>query len=229
MVMPVYNEQASVARVIRDWFPILENIVDDFTLLAIDDGATDETATIPRGISEDLGPRLEILSRPNHGHGQTCLQGYRIALERKIPFILQIDSDGQSDPKYFPDFWEQRERFDVIYGKRNRMDGFRRIVASSILRKLLRIFANVDCEDANVPHPLMKSANCASAIQSVTSDLYLANIALAVILRKDPSIHHGLIPIGFPPRHGGEPSVPFMNFASKGIELFAQLKQAGIR
>lgn len=224
IVMPVYNEEAAVESVIREWFAELSRVAFDFTLLAIDDGSKDSTLRVLRELEGELGQRLEILSRENRGHGQSCLQGYRIAIERGIPHILQIDSDGQSDPRHFGEFWKLRDDFDIIYGKRNRMDGWRRVAASRVLRWSLRLLAGADCIDANVPYRLMNTAACAPAIRSIPSDFFLANVALAVRLRKTPGIRHGIVPIHFPSRRGGEPSVPFSKFAIKAIELFRQLK-----
>lgn len=224
IVMPVYNEEASVESVIREWFPELSRVAGNFTFLAIDDGSSDSTLRILRQLAADLGPRLEILSRENRGHGQTCLQGYRIAIERGIPHILQIDSDGQSAPGHFQEFWNLRHDHDVIYGKRMRMDGRRRVMASSVLRWSLRLLAGADCIDANVPYRLMAAGACARQIRSIPADFFLANVALAVRLRKTPGIRHGSVPIHFPPRRGGEPSVPFSKFAIKALELFRQLK-----
>src|SRR4051812_47123881 len=115
IVMPIYNEQASVRKVSLEWFQEVENWTEDFVLLAINDGSTDATARVLARLREQLGPRLEILEQPNQGHGQTCLNGYRLALERGIPFVFQIDSDGQCDPQYFFRFWRERETYDVIY------------------------------------------------------------------------------------------------------------------
>jgi dolichol-phosphate mannosyltransferase len=224
IVMPVCNEEASVEPVIREWFSELSRVTGSFTFLAIDDGSSDSTLRILRQLEADLGPRLEILSRENRGHGQTCLQGYRIAIERGIPHILQIDSDGQSDPRYFQEFWNLRHDHDVIYGKRMRMDGGRRVMASFVLRWSLRLLAGADCIDANVPYRLMAAGACARQIQGIPADFFLANVALAVRLRKTPDIRHGSVPIHFPPRRGGEPSVPFSKFAIKAFELFRQLK-----
>jgi dolichol-phosphate mannosyltransferase len=226
--MPVFNEQASILQVTRAWFDALVQSARDFVLLAIDDGSTDGTLAILNTLQSELGARLEVISRANRGHGQTCIEGYKAAIERNIPFVLQIDSDGQSNPAHFAEFWAGRDNFDVIYGKRTRQDGTRRIVASAILRKLLKIVTKVDCVDANVPYRLMNTTACANSICAVPSDLSLANIALAVILRINPKIRHGSIPINFPPRLGGEPSVPFFKFAAKGLELYVQLKRAGI-
>lgn len=224
VVMPVFNEQASIAKVIHEWYPILEKTARNFTLLTIDDGSSDGTLEILKSLKFQLGDRLEILSRPNCGHGQSCIQGYRVAIQRNNPYILQIDSDGQSNPTHFSAFWEKRDQFDVIYGKRTRQDGIRRIIASAVLRTALLLVAKVNCTDANVPYRLMKTAACASAIASVPEAINLANIALAVILRRDPAISHGAVPITFPPRYGGEPSVPFSKFAAKAVELFQQVK-----
>lgn len=224
VVMPCYNEQDAIETVIRMWFAALDSTLPDFALITINDGSTDNTGSILDSLSAELGPRLEIISRPNRGHGQTCIQGYRIAIERQIPFILQIDSDGQSDPKHFPDFWEKRDEYDVIYGKRNRCDGARRIVASAVLRNLLRILAKADCVDANVPYRLMNTRTCTAEIRSIPTNFFLANVALAVALKRNTKISHGCIPITFPPRLGGESSVPISKFANKAIELFRQLK-----
>lgn len=228
VIMPVYNEEASVESVVKEWMTELQSYIGHFTLLAIDDGSTDNTAKILRNLQIEYDENLEVISRSNRGHGQTCIQGYRVAMERNIPFILQIDSDGQSDPKHFQTFWDARSDFDVIYGKRRRTDGYKRVLASYILQKALRWFAKVDCVDANVPYRLMNTKASFSAIRMIPSTIDLANIALAVCLKKDPKIRHGCIDIGFPPRRGGEPSVPFRKFASKAMELFGQMKRAGI-
>ena len=53
----------------------------------------------------------------------------------------------------------------------------------------------------------------------------LANIAMAICLKRNPAIRHGAVRIAFPPRIGGEPSVPFSKFAIKALELGQQIKQ----
>lgn len=105
IVMPVYNEQASVRKVVLEWFQEVENWTEDFVFLALDDGSNDGTPRVLARLREQLGPRLEIVTQPNAGHGRTCLRGYQMAVERGIPFIFQIDSDGQCDPQYFFRFW----------------------------------------------------------------------------------------------------------------------------
>jgi dolichol-phosphate mannosyltransferase len=225
IVMPVYNEQASVRKVVLEWFHEVENWTEDFVFLAINDGSTDGTAHILTRLRDQLGPRFEVLEQKNMGHGQSCLVGYREACRRSIPFVFQIDSDGQCDPQYFFRFWREREKFDVIYGHRiRREDGWRRIVASYVLRTTLLLGARSNCVDANVPYRLMRTIGLEPILRRIPEDFFLANVALAVVLRRERSWRHGSIPIRFRERYGGEPSVGLGRFGEKARELLGQLR-----
>jgi dolichol-phosphate mannosyltransferase len=224
VVMPAYNEQAAITPVVESWFAALDAVVGNFVLRVIDDGSKDATRGIVEGLRPVLGPRLELHSRPNRGHGQTCIEGYRSAIERDIPFILQIDSDGQCDSAYLSAFWDLRHDHDVIYGKRSREDGLVRFIASFTLRHLVRLLEGVKCVDPNVPYRLMRTAACAPAVHSIPANFDLANIALSIQLARQPGLREATVPIRFRERLGGEPSVPLHRFAGKARELFRQLR-----
>lgn len=226
LVMPVYNESASIRKVVNEWFSEIENWTSHFVFLVINDGSTDETGVILTQLQSRYGGRLEVIQRENRGHGQSCLQGYRIAIERAIPFVFQLDSDGQCDPQYFFRFWRNREKYDVIYGvRRRRDDGLRRVIASLALRFTLLFFARANCPDANVPYRLMRTTTCAAAIARINEKFFLANVALAVLLRHQPQVRQGTVAIHFRERYGGEPSVPMSKFARRAHEMIHQLKE----
>jgi len=225
IVMPVYNEQASVRKVVSEWFAEIENWTQDFIFLALNDGSTDGTLTVLEKLKEQLGPRLEIVSHTNRGHGQTCLAGYRHALARNAQWVFQIDSDGQCDPQYFFRFWRLRDQCDVIYGvRKTRDDGWRRVVASRSLRLVLAVTCRVNCVDANVPYRLMRSTILKDVLERIPADFFLANVAIAALFRQNPSIREGRVPIRFRERYGGEPSVALGQFGSKATELVRQLR-----
>lgn len=226
IVMPVYNEQASVRKVVMEWFNELQNWTENFAMLAINDGSKDASLPILRRLAEQLGNRLQILDQSNKGHGQSCLAGYREACRRRIPYVFQIDSDGQCDPQYFFRFWRDRENYDVIYGHRvRREDGWRRVVASYALKSTLLWIARVNCVDANVPYRLIRTARLLPVLNKIPGDFHLANVALAVLIRRDRSWRHGSVPIRFRERYGGEPSVRLGKFGEKAQELHIQLRQ----
>ncbi len=222
--MPAFNEEASLGHVVREWLEAIALETQSFVLLVINDGSTDSTGKILEDLEQEFAPRLEVLHQNNLGHGQTCLRGYRAACERRIPFVLQIDSDGQCDPRDFSRFWRTRDSFDVLYGVRqNREDGWRRVLASRILQFVLLLRARVWCADANVPFRLMKVGQLKKKLEKIPPAFCLANIALAVLLRRDPNISHGKFFIRFRARHGGEPSVPLARFLGKAVQLIGQL------
>ncbi len=199
---------------------------EDFTLLAINDGSKDQTLEILQRCQDQLGSRLEILDQPNQGHGQSCLAGYRLASERGYRYVLQIDTDGQCDPQFFYRLWNLRNRYEIIYGRRyQRLDGWRRTLASQILRWVVRGAAGVWCVDPNVPYRLMKTDRLRSKIEAIPKEFFLANVALAVLLKRDPSWREATIPIVFRERFGGEPTVRLNQFGTRAKELVRQLKR----
>lgn len=224
VVMPVYNEQASLRKVAIEWFQEIANWTDSFVFLAINDGSTDGTAKLLRKLREQLGPQFEILEQKNCGHGQSCLRGYRIAKDRGAKYVFQIDSDGQCDPQYFFRFWRNRAKFDIIYGRRTRReDGWRRVVASLVLRTLLYVRFGANCVDANVPYRLMRTDAIMSLVEKIPPEFGLANIALAYLASRARLAEHS-IPIRFRERYGGEPSVRMNQFGRKALELIEQIK-----
>jgi glycosyltransferase involved in cell wall biosynthesis len=225
VVIPVYNEQASIKKVVQEWFEEIENWTENFVFLAINDGSKDESLRILQRLQEKLGSRLEIIDRENRGHGGSCIEGYKVACERGIPYVFQIDSDGQCDPQYFFRFWRNRQKFDVTYGRRvRRDDGIRRVIASIVLKATLLLFVRVWCEDANVPYRLMRTDKLASMLSKIPQEFFLKNVALAVLLKR-ANWSECFVPIQFRERYGGEPSVTLGKFGNKAVELINQLKQ----
>lgn len=224
VVMPAYNEQESVRKVVLEWFAEVECWTERFVFLAIDDGSRDGTRHVLQRLGDRLGTRFELLSHGNRGHGQSCLLGYRIACERGIPWVLQIDSDGQCDPASFHRFWRDRERHAVIYGYRWwRDDGFRRTIASVVLKLTLAAVCRTWCRDANVPYRLMQTAGLAAVLDTIPTDFMLANVALAVQLRR-AGWQEGCVPIRFRDRYAGTPSVRLGQFGGKARQLVEQLR-----
>lgn len=225
VVMPVFNEQASVRKVVMEWFQEIENWTESFVFLAIDDGSRDDTRRILYRLRQQLGPRLEIIEQENRGHGQTCLRGYRLACERRVPYVFQIDSDGQCDPQYFFRFWRLRANYDVIYGHRvRRQDGWRRVMASLILKVTLLVMERTYCVDANVPYRLMQTAVLGDKLSRIPAGFFLANVALAVLLNRDRSVRASSIPIMFRERYGGEPPISVAKFGGKAFQMISQLR-----
>jgi dolichol-phosphate mannosyltransferase len=225
VIIPAFNEERCVASVLDEWTAELERAGADYSILVIDDGSTDATPEVLHNWKHDHpAVRLEVMRHANRGHGQTCLEGYLIACDRQIPWVFQIDSDGQCDPAFFSAVWAARHSHDVVYGQRaKRKDGLKRVLASILVKAVVRAASGADCIDANVPYRLMRTENLRPLVDSIPPDFDLANIALAVQIKR-ACWREAVVSIVFRPRAAGEASVPLTRFAAKARELIAQLK-----
>jgi dolichol-phosphate mannosyltransferase len=224
VVMPVYNEQVTVANVAEEWCQQLDACGMRYKLVAINDGSKDQTPQVLEKLQQIFGDRLEVVNQKNVGHGQSALNGYRLAIERGIPWVFQIDSDGQCDPRYFAECWKLRNDYDVVSGYRARRDdGLRRVIVSTVLRWFILLAFRTNCPDANVPYRLMRTAAIAPLVKKIQPDFSLANVGLAVLVAR-AGLKCRFVAISFRARQGGEPTVPYAKFGDKAKELYQNLR-----
>jgi dolichol-phosphate mannosyltransferase len=226
VVTPVYNEAVNISSVIREWFECLDKVAPDFVLFALNDGSTDETATILASLAGALGSRLRVVNKSNSGHGSTCREGYELALAEGAPWILQIDSDGQCNPSYFPAFYQHRAAHDCLFAyRRTRGDGLGRVVISFCCRTLLWLMTGTYLKDPNVPYRLLRANALRTALRSIPVDFNLQNIALTFALRREQTLRWQHFPIHFRPRQGGENSINYRRIAAMGLDLLHELSR----
>ncbi len=223
VVMPIYNEQASIGPVVREWKECLDRVAPDHCLVILNDGSKDKTAEVLAEIAAST-PSVEIINKPNSGHGRTCVYGYGEAIARGAHWVFQIDSDGQCDPRYFEAVWAQRKLYAAVYGKRvDRDDGLPRKVISWFCRLATHVATGVPVRDPNVPYRLMRADVLGPAIVDFPQDFGLANILVSVVLQKGLGARMGFVDIGFRDRSGGEPSVKWTKFITEGWKLYSAL------
>ena len=205
-IIPAYNEQDNIRKVIREWYDVIARTGEESRLVVIDDGSKDDTYRI---ISEEAAdkPALIALHKENSGHGATLLFGYRYALECGADFVFQTDSDGQTLPSEFEMFYKRRNDYSFLIGQRkDRKDGFFRIVTTRILRYVVRAVFSVDLKDINTPYRLMTRDFLEDALRYIPEDFNLSNVILTVVAARKG--YRGLyIPITFRNRQGGKNSI----------------------
>lgn len=228
VVMPVYNEQACIAAVVEEWLAALRGAASDFTLCVLNDGSTDGT---PRILHEMASRERElvVIDRPNSGHGQTCVEGYRTALAHGAEWILQVDSDGQCDAGLLPLFVTASSQYPVTYGcRRIRRDGRWRHLISRAVSVCVYAATGVWVRDPNVPYRVMDASTLRDVVDQVPPDFHLANVLVAVLQHRRHGIHW--VDIHFRPRSAGTSSVKPLGFVTRGVELFRQLRRwSGVR
>lgn len=180
IVIPAYNEEKNIKKVINDYAKIVDKIKNDSKLIIVDDGSKDNTYSVALKEAKKY-KCVEILKKENGGHGSALIYGYNYALENGADYIFQTDSDNQTNPIEFREFWENRDKNDVIIGSRKkRKDGLSRIIVTKVLKYLLLLIFGVKVEDANTPFRLMKADILKKYINRFESNYNLPNVMLSV-------------------------------------------------
>ena len=139
VVMPCYNEQATVGTVVER---VLAQPFD-VELLAVDDASTDGTLDLLRGIAR-RERRLTVLAQDrNRGKGAALRRGFRAA---RGDVVLVQDADLEYDPDDYARLLEPivAGRADVVYGSRF-LVGPHRVLKywHSVINKALTTLSNM--------------------------------------------------------------------------------------
>lgn len=225
IIMPVFNEEKCIEQVIHEWIVTLENLNIDYRFCIVNDGSIDNTLSIISNL-KNTNARIHTINKPNTGHGQSCIVGYKYAIENGANWIFQIDSDGQCDTNYFELFYNNnyQESTSVFGNRTTRDDGIKRQIISKFVTLFVFFATGIYVKDSNVPYRMMSASELNKILNKIPTDFYLANILVSVLLKKESEIKW--IPIHFKNRIAGTPSVKAFSFVKHGIKLFKQLRNS---
>ena len=219
--MPAYNEEGNIKAVVDAWYPVLNGKADASRLVIADSGSTDATHEILENLKQTC-PRLEILTDTGKQHGPKLIALYRYAAEHGADYIFQTDSDGQTNPAEFDDFWKLRKQYDAVLGYRNvRGDGKSRAFVEEVVCFLLHIYFGVKVPDANAPFRLMKTNLVAKYLDRFAPDYNLPNIMLTTFFAfyKEKLAFRT---ISFKPRQAGVNSINIPRIVKIGWHALGQ-------
>ena len=139
IVIPVYNEDSTVARVVSE---ILEKYGDS-EVIVVDDGSTDNTGNI----LGDFNIRL-IRHETNKGYGASLKTGIKAATN---DVIITIDSDGEHSVDDVEMLILNMGSFDMVVGKRSKMpkDVLWKMIGKYVLRVVAGLSSGVKIPDIN--------------------------------------------------------------------------------
>ncbi|MDR1001575.1 MAG: glycosyltransferase family 2 protein, partial [Clostridiales bacterium] len=111
VIIPCYNEQDNVEWVVDS---LIENY-PEYDYVVVNDGSLDSTASICRENGYNL------LDLPiNLGLAAAIQTGMRYALRKDYDYAIQLDGDGQHDPRYIETMVAEIESksCDMVIGSR---------------------------------------------------------------------------------------------------------------
>lgn len=111
VIIPAYNEEDSIKKVVNS---VYEQNIDDCDVIVINDGSKDNT------YEEAKETKAIVIDSPNNlGIGGAVQTGYIYAKENNYDIAIQLDGDGQHDPKYIKDLIDNiKSGNDLVIGSR---------------------------------------------------------------------------------------------------------------
>lgn len=111
VVFPVRNEAERLPRLLGPLTAIVRR--EGYHLLAVDDASTDDSAAL---LARAGVPTLRLPEKL--GYGAALQTGYKYALARGYRVLLQLDGDGQHDPRFLPRILAALRDCEVVIGSR---------------------------------------------------------------------------------------------------------------
>jgi glycosyltransferase involved in cell wall biosynthesis len=134
IVVPVYNEQDSLARLIEEIHAALRPTDRSYEIVLIDDGSTDLSLELLKQLASTDPTLVVVQFRRNFGQTAAMQAGFDHAQGQ---VVVTMDADLQNDPRDIPLMLERLEQgFDLVAGwRKDRRDRF-------LSRRLPSILAN---------------------------------------------------------------------------------------
>src|SRR6201998_2894707 len=151
VVMPIYNERATLRRVVDRVLTL--RVPFEIELLCVDDGSTDTSREILAALEREYAPGLRVLLQPrNMGKGAALRRGIQ---EATGDFVVIQDADLEYDPQDYPTLLDPliQGKADVVYGARFLGSGPHRVlyfwhsVGNWILTLLSNCLTNINLSD----------------------------------------------------------------------------------
>lgn len=130
VVIPVFNEEGNLERLTQELTAVLAGLRRSYEIIFVDDGSTDRSVAILRGLAT-RDPHLRVVRlQANRGETAATDAGFKAA---QAPTIVTMDADLQHDPRDLPALLSLAADADVVCGIRaNRQDTWLRRISGSL-------------------------------------------------------------------------------------------------
>ena len=115
VIVPAYNEEKLIGRVLRTIPPFVDHIV------VVDDASRDRTGEVVKANQKEEPRIIYIQHQKNEGVGGAIVTGYKWAQDKEIDISVVMAGDAQMDPSDLPKLLDPVVAGEVDYAKGNRL------------------------------------------------------------------------------------------------------------
>lgn len=152
--LPVYNEAEEIERVVLSARAVLEKLFEDYEIIIVNDGSTDNTLEISKKLADD-NPHIKIVNSPVRlGYAQALKTGFAAA---KKELIFYTDADNQFNFQDLPKLLPLINYASIASGFRiRRSDSFYRKFLSRLYNLIIRFSFGLKVKDVNASFKLYR-------------------------------------------------------------------------
>ena len=202
LFFPMHDEEENAERAVARALEVLPALVDEFEVIAIDDGSRDRTGEILDRLAAEHDTVRVVHHEVNRGYGAAVKSGFAAA---RHELVFYTDGDLQFDLGELRGFLEHLDHADVVVGYRvDRQDALHRKLNGWLWSKLMWLtlglrYRDIDCAFKLIPRRYLEEIGPLEADGAMLSAELLKRLELAGARIREVGVGHY-------PRLSGEPS-----------------------
>ncbi len=191
VVLPCFNEAGNVERVVREAAE-LASYVGALEIVVVDDGSTDETASIVDALGASVEGLRLVRHEANRGYGAALRSGL---LAARHEHVLYVDGDGQIDARQIVPHLGGLRADRVLCGFRSpRRDPLGRTLTGIVWTELVALTLGVKARDLNCafkvfPRAFLRQARLEVEGAAVDAELLLEAKRFGLERAEVPVVH----------------------------------------
>ena len=146
VVIPVYNEEASLPRLMERLRPVMQQMGKAFEIILVDDGSRDRSLPILKSFL--IYPEVRVVElTKNYGQHAAIFSGFSIV---RGDIVITLDADLQNPPEEIPNLVRVMVEgdYDVVGTiRKERKDSVFRTLPSRLINKVARRITKVSMSD----------------------------------------------------------------------------------
>jgi glycosyltransferase involved in cell wall biosynthesis len=196
---PVFNDQVTIGALVKNALSVLPSFTDDYEVVLINDGSTDQSGVIADELARNLEPVRVIHHSRNQGYGAALRTGFE---NTTGDLIFYTDGDGQYDALELALLVPlMTDGVDVVNGyKIKRQDKRSRRASGAIYNSLARCLFRLPIRDVDCDFRLVRRSAIARIRLRKSSGAacveLVRKLSLAGCVFREVPVHH------YPRLHG---------------------------